>query len=214
MQHPARSSQKANHALWSKMGSPQLCDSDLGCISHRREPAGVKNRCCHFILWSSSFTLKLCSKVTLSRLLVVVSQCKQTVRFRPVMVSWKLLLFWAVRPKWAVTKRLFIAEPLISCHDGSETNTQCHCMGETSFWTDFKLWCITESNSLPSSEWIAVGAHPPCWRIRTEGYFWSCGKANPTLRAAAGMSDCSAPHLWDCDFPQPKGHTMTTSLGK
>lgn len=131
-------------------------------------------------------------------MLVVVSWCKQTVRFRPVMVSWKLLLFWAVRPKWAVTERLFIAEPLISCHDGSETNTQCHCMGETSFWMDFKLWCITESNSLPSSERIAVGAHPPRWRIKIKGYFWSYGKANTMLRAVAGMSDCNAPHLWDC----------------
>lgn len=83
-----------------------------------------------------------------------------------VVVSWKLLLFWAVQPKWAVTERLFIAKPLISCHDGSETNTQYCCLGETSFWMDFKLWCTTESNSLPSSTRTAVGAHPPCWRIK------------------------------------------------
>lgn len=147
-------------------------------------------------------------------MLMVVSQCKQTVRFRPVMVSWKLLLFWAVRPKWAVTERLFIAKPLISCHDGSETNAQCHCMGETSFWMDFKLWCITESNSLPSSEGIAVGAHSPRWRIKTEGYFWSYGKANTTLRAAAGMSDCNALHLWDCvTFLSQKATPWPLALG-
>lgn len=148
-------------------------------------------------------------------MLVVVSWCEQTLRFWPVMVSWKLLLFWAVRPKWAVTERLFLAKPLISCHDGSETNRQCHCMGETSFWMDFKFWCITESSCLPSSERIAVGAHPPHWRIKTEGYFWSCGKANPTLRAEAGMSDHNVPHLCSssvghCDFPQPKGHPTST----
>lgn len=117
------------------------------------------------------------------------------------MLSWKLLLFWAVRPKWAVTERLFIAKPLISCHDGSETNTQYRCMGETSFWMDFKLWCITERNSLPSSKRTAVGAHPPCWRIKTEAYFWSYGMANTMLRAAAGTLDHSIPPLcclWYC----------------
>lgn len=142
-------------------------------------------------------------------MLMVISQCKQT-----VIVSWKLLLFWAVRPKRAVTERLFIAKPLISCHDGSKTNTQCHCMGETSFWMDFKLWCITESNSLPSSKGIAVGAHPPHLRIKTEGYFWSHGKANTTLRAAAGMSDCNAPHLWDCvTFFSQKATPRPLALG-
>lgn len=133
------------------------------------------------------------------------------------MVSWKLLLFWAVRPKWAVTERLFIAKPLISCHDGSEANAQYHCMGETSFWMDFKLWCITESNSLPSSKRTAVGAHPPCWKIKTEAYFWSYGKANTMLRAAAGMLDHSIPHLccmWYCiTFLRQKGTPLPLAWG-
>lgn len=128
------------------------------------------------------------------------------------MVSWKLLLLWAVQPKWAGTERLFIAKPLIRCHRGSETNTQYRCMGETSFWMDFKLWCITESSSLPPSKCTIVGAHPPCWRIKTAAYFWSYGKANTTLRAAAGMPDHSIPHLC-CICSSAKGTLLPPAWG-
>ena len=48
--------------------------------------------------------------------------------------------------------------------------------------------------AVPSSKCTAVGAHPPCWKMKTEAYFWSYGKANSMLRAAAGMLDHSIPH--------------------
>lgn len=86
--------------------------------------------------------------------------------------------------------------------------------GRDEFLDGFQTLMCHREHSLPSSERIAVGAHPPCWRIKTQGYFWSSRKANPTLEAEAAMSDHSAPHLWvSVTFLSQKATPQPLALG-
>lgn len=115
----------------------------------------------HFMI--NSFHLKATLQGYAVKMLGDVSECKQTALLVwSAVVSWKLLLFWPVQPKWAPTERLFIAKPLISCHDGCETNTHHHCMGTETPVFGWISNCVSHRAipCLPPN--IVVGPHPAC----------------------------------------------------